>query len=42
MKKGKTKHIYSLEIPNDVFEKASKRQDITKHFIEMVRSLKEK
>ena len=40
--KSKTKHIYSLALPQDVFDKASKRQDITKHFIEMVRSLKEK
>jgi len=39
MKKAKTKHIYSLNLPQDVFDIASMRQDITKNFIEMVRKL---
>jgi len=41
MKKAKAKHIYSLELPRDVFDKASKHNDITSRFVNMVRSLKE-
>jgi len=38
-KNRSAKHILSLSLPLDVFDKASMRQDITKNFVEMVRKL---
>jgi len=35
-----TKHIYSLELPQDIFDKCTERQDITKKFIDMVKKIK--
>jgi len=32
-----TRHVYSMNLPNDVFDYCISKDDITKKFIEMIR-----